>query len=104
MSEINLGFEIKKLTNLMKRKFLLELSNDKHNNVTKTQGMVIGYLMANKDKQIFQKDIENELQIRASSATECLTVMEQNGLIERKDVVCDARKKQIVLTQKAQRI
>ena len=50
---------------------------------------------------VFQRDVENEFDIRRSTATGMLKLMEKNGLIKREAVSYDARLKRIVLTDKA---
>lgn len=92
--------EIKLLSNLIKRK--IDRTNDegKTEVVTGMQGFVIGYLSHNADTDVFQKDIEMEFEIRRSTATGILQLMEKNKLIERHPVSHDARLKKIVLTKK----
>lgn len=67
---------------------------------TAYHGRVIGYLFDNRDKDIFQKDIENRFGIRRSTVTKLLQLMEGNGLITRTAVISDARLKKITLTEK----
>lgn len=50
---------------------------------------------------VYQRDIEEEFEIRRSSVTSVLQTMERNGLIERVSVEQDARLKKIILTSKA---
>ena len=69
--------------------------------MTGTHGWALKYLYSNKDKEIFQKDFEKEFDIRRSTASNILSLMEKNGLIERQSVTYDARLKKIILTQKA---
>ena len=61
------------------------------------------YHKANK-KDIFQRDIEEEFEIRRSSVTSVLQLMERNGHIERVSVSTDARLKKITLTEKGKEI
>lgn len=53
-------------------------------------------------RDLYQKDIEEEFQIRRSTATGILQLMEKNGFIRRKSVKKDARLKQIIPTKKAE--
>ena len=69
--------------------------------LTGTHGWAIGYLYHNRDRDIFQKDFEQEFNIRRSTASTILTLMEKNGLINRESVDYDARLKKITLTDKA---
>ncbi len=67
---------------------------------TAYHGRVIGYLFDNRDKDVFQKDIENRFGIRRSTVTKLLQLMESNGIITRTAVLSDARLKKITLTEK----
>ena len=71
------------------------------NNLTTTNGRVIGYLLLNSDKEIFQKDIEALLELRRSTVSTLLQGMEAKGLIVREEVSYDARLKKIVPTETA---
>jgi DNA-binding MarR family transcriptional regulator len=94
-------FEIKSLSHLAGRQIEKALVDDCADNPTGMQGIIIGYLSRNIDRDTFQRDIEAEYQIRRSTATGILQLMEKNGLIERHAVEQDARLKKLVLTQKA---
>jgi DNA-binding MarR family transcriptional regulator len=102
MKERNeIGFKIRILANLIKRdveKSKSELGIDLPKGIN---GWAISYFFDNSDKDIFQKDFENEFSIRRSTASNILKTMEQNGFITRESVVSDARLKKIVLTEKA---
>ena len=102
MEKRNIGFEIKILSNLMKRRMEKEIGFD--NNITGNHTYILDFLNQQKNKDIFQKDIEKEFQIRRSTATGILNTMEKNGLIKR--VVCkeDARQKKIVVTEKGTKL
>lgn len=101
-----IGYEIKKLHNQFLR-VLIEIQSqlDEMDDVTGLQGWVIGFLFhEGKDKDIFQKDIETECNIRGSTATSLLKRMEKKGFIEREKLSEDARWKRILLTPKAKKI
>jgi DNA-binding MarR family transcriptional regulator len=51
--------------------------------LTIMQNWIIGFLDMNEGKEIFQKDIEAEFNIRRSTATGILKLMEKNGFINR---------------------
>ena len=104
MEEI-IGFEIKKLSNLIKRQFASHiLEQSSLSGVSRAQGAVVQFILSKNGEAVFQKDVELALSIRASSATELLNLMEQNGLIKKLACKTDARKKQIQLTEKALRL
>lgn len=69
--------------------------------MTGTHGWAVGYFYHNRHKDIFQKDFEQEFNIRRSTASSILSLMEKNGLIRREGVPYDARLKKITLTDKA---
>ncbi len=89
--------DVSKLANKLRRKletFRVE------GEFSGTQGKVLQFLLTT-DRDIFQKDIEEEYSVRAASASQLLAKMEQNGLIQRESVDYDSRLKKIVLTDKA---
>ena len=55
-------------------------------------------------KYIYQKNLEEEFQIRKSTASGILKLMEKNGFIYRESVKEDARLKRILPTKKAEAI
>ena len=56
------------------------------------------------EKNICQKDIEQEFKLRKSTISEILKNMETKGIIEKIDVQTDFRKKEIELTNKGKNI
>lgn len=102
--EKHVGFEIRTLSNLIKRKVDNVIANKYTENFTGIHGWVIGYIYRNDGKEIFQKDIEEEFSIRRSTATTILQLMERKDLIIRKSVDYDARLKKIELTEKARKL
>ena len=96
-----LGFEIHRSSRLVKRFMDNDATKLYVDKMTGTHGWAIGYFYHNRDKDIFQKDFEQEFNIRRSTASNILALMEKNGLITRESVSYDARLKKISLTQKA---
>ena len=95
--EKNIGMSFKIISNQLKRVVNKKLGN----NITHIQIFILRFLYENKDKKdIFQKDIEKLLDIRRSTTTEILNVMERNNLLERVDSLSDNRQKMIVLSEK----
>ncbi len=101
MEEVQIGFELRSLSNLIKRYFEFSSHKKEIETVTGNNGWIIGYLSRNVDKDIFQRDIEDHFSIARSTASRVLSLMEQKGLILRQTVTHDARLKKIVLTEKA---
>ena len=67
-------------------------------NVSGTNVFIFVHLYKNKDKEIFQKDIEKEFGMTRSTASNILALMEKKGLIKRIPSLVDKRLKQVVLT------
>ena len=99
--EKRLGLAISGASHLFKRAVDNAVNVRGEEKLTGVQGFVIRYLAKNKDKDIFQKDIENELTIRRSTATAILQLLEKNGYISRVHYEKDGRQKKIILTEKA---
>lgn len=100
-NDVKIGLEIKIISNLIYRKLDKNLSSSGISKITTSHAYIIGFLYENQDKIIYQKDIEKELQIRRSTATGILKLMEKNGLIEKRADEKDARLKKIILTKKS---
>lgn len=66
--------------------------------VSPAQIRIVEYLSVNKDKKIYQKDIERLFKIRRSTVSGILKTMEKNDIIRRVDSLVDARSKEIILT------
>jgi len=107
-----IGHEIKILSNLIKRHISSNAEKhddtDEENNIvvsndelTGMQSFIIRYLYDNGSKEIFQRDIEKNFNIRRSTATVILQRMEKRELIEKVSVSYDARLKKLELTPKA---
>lgn len=97
-----LGLTIKRISNLFSRHFQkVKATIEGMDEVSGMQGLVVGFLTEHPERNIFQKDIEAELEIRSSSATALLQRMEKKGFITRVPVPTDTRWKKIIPTQKA---
>ena len=95
----NLGGLIHKVTHKMKRE--IDHANQKLG-VSGVQGRIIGYVRCeSKNRDVFQKDIEEHFELRGSSVTSTLQNLEKMGFIVRESIPTDQRLKRIVLTKKA---
>ncbi len=65
---------------------------------TQVHGWVVRYLYDNRDKDVFQKDLEARFSVRRSTMTSILQLMEKNGLIVKEEVPSDRRLKKLILT------
>lgn len=62
------------------------------------QGRTLGYLYRNRDRSVYQRDIEQEFMISRATASRMLQSMERKGFIRRREVPHDGRLKMIELT------
>ena len=94
------GFEIKSLDNMMTRTILLDAKTVGEVSLTPVQIRIMRYLFMNRDKEIYQRDIEKNFLVRRSTASGILKTMEKNGMIERVSSDIDKRVNRIVITDK----
>lgn len=95
----NLGGLIHKVAHKMKRE--IDHANQKLG-VSGVQGRIIGYVRCeSKNRDVFQKNIEEHFELRGSSVTSTLQNLEKMGFIVRESIPTDQRLKRIVLTKKA---
>ncbi len=96
--ERKVAFEIKKLNNLIDRKICQNIKKEKVMNISHVQARILRYLFVNKNKVVYQSDIEKEMDLRRSTISGILKTMEKNGLIKKEDSKNDTRKKEVSLT------
>lgn len=101
MNNRKVGFELSRTSRLIKRYMDNDATKLYIDKMTGTHGWAIGYFYHNRHRDIFQKDFEQEFNIRRSTASNILALIEKNGLITRESVPYDARLKKITLTDKA---
>lgn len=98
----SIGFELKIVNNLIRRKLDGIFQADGLGELCGMQGPMIGYIYQySKERDVFQKDIEHKFNIRRSTASVMLQNLEQKGYIIRQPVEYDARLKKIIVTGKA---
>lgn len=79
-----------------------EFENDgRKDRVSRLQGMAIGFMYTNRDKQIIQKDFEKAMFISKSTASGLVNRMVKNGLVYTSPSAEDARVKCLNLTSHA---
>lgn len=100
MDNIYMEKEMIKTVHRIKRMIDEKISLTIGKELTVPQAHLIGYIY-NADKDIYQKDIEEEFDLQRSSVSLMLSNMEKQGLIIRCSVNSDARLKKIELTDKA---
>lgn len=105
MKENRLLFKVKTLEKMIVRNFIdhgdLELE-EKEIILTPTQMQIMDYIITNNNQAVYQKDLEDILNLRRATVSGVLQTMEKNNLIERVTSNDDARVKKIILNSKAQ--
>ena len=98
----NFGLELKSLNRGIHR-YLENLRCEKENlrSLSVTNCMIINYLARNRDREIYQKDIEKKFGITRSTASKVIKLMEEKRLVSRKKVPGDARLRKLELTEKS---
>ena len=99
----NVGQSLRCLQRLIHQKvevFKVESKDD----LTLVQAHTLRYLDEHKEEDVFQRDIEKVLNVRRSTCTEILNVLERDGYIERHSVNNDKRLKKLVLTAKTKEL
>lgn len=103
-NECRFGREIRIISNLMRRRLDSSAVMTRSKNITGTGGWLLGYLYANRDRDIYQRDVEKEFSIRRASSSKVITRLEDKGFVRRESVDCDARLKKLVLTEEGMKI
>lgn len=101
-NKLKLGLDISKIHHIISRKMDATVISCIDDNLTVPQAYVIDFIYnESKQRDIFQKDLEKELDLKRSSVSLMLNNMEKSNLIERVPIIEDARFKKIILTEKA---
>lgn len=93
-----IGFEVRELSLLIAR-YIEKMSQGGH--IRGPQGFALGYLVHNRDKEIYQKDLEEKLSIRKPTASNLVDRMIKNGFLTTAPSQKDKRLKQLIVTEKA---
>ena len=91
MKDSKIGIELRGLNNMIKRYIDKHLNKKVVDQITGTNGWIITYLSHNLDRDVFQKDLEEEFGVTRSTASKVINLMVQKGLVERHSVPYDAR-------------
>ena len=102
MNDNKVLYEIKSLEKMLVRELINNSDiKDKENLLpTPTQCQIIEYILNNKNKDIYQKNLEKVLNLRRATVSGVLHTMEKNGLIKRVTDESDTRTKKIILNEK----
>lgn len=101
----NIANELKKLDiEIARRLFSISKENKIEDAPSPLQSRILKYLVKNKDKEIYQKDLEDIFQISKATVSSVLFTMENNKIIQRVVSSNDARSKRIELTEKSKEV
>lgn len=95
-----IGFQVRIVNNMFMRHMENLALTHGEEAASVSHGWVLGYLCRNKDKDIYQKDLEKEFNLSRATVTKILKLLEERGCIERQSVDFDARLKKIILLEK----
>ena len=97
------GHDVGRLINMISHQLKRQMrTHGDEDALTNMQKLVLHRIMFESlEHDVYQKDLEKEFQIRRSTATGILQLLEKNGFIYREQVKEDARLKKIVPTEKA---
>lgn len=96
-----IGLKIKMIDNMIQKKIYQLMSKEEYSDLTFMNFWIINFIDEQKNKEIYQKDIEKQLSINRATASKMLATMEKKGLIVREESATDKRLKKIVLRSKA---
>ncbi len=98
----NIGIELRSLGNLVMRFIENRARAQSCDLLTGSNGWILGYLLQNADREVYQRELEEEFSITRSTASKVVNLMEKKGLVERKIAEHDARMLKLALTEKAE--
>ena len=101
--ETRVGIQIRNINNGIKRYLINSPTAKLADKLTGTNTWLIAYISEQTDKErnVFQKDIEETFGVTRSCVSKVVGLMEKKGLIERARVEHDARLKKLVLRGEA---
>lgn len=97
-------FKIKELDKKIVRTILKENSDINIPPLTSTQIQILKYMIEHQNENVYQKDLENVLNLRRATVSGVLQTMEKNNLIKREIYENDVRVKKIILNEKTKNI
>ena len=98
LQDMNITFLIKNLDRNIGHLYETIAKEDGLDEVTISNGRILGYLYHHKGQDVFQKDFEDVFCINRSSVATSLKLMEKKGYVERTSMDSDARRKKVKST------
>ncbi len=99
-----IGRRLRILNNLVRRHVDNSCTKKQIDELTGTNGWILGYIHRNSDKPVYQRDLEREFGITRSTASKVVILMEKKGFITHEAAPHDARLKRLVLTDRSREI
>ena len=96
----HVGPALHRVDRMMGRNLEIHVKEKGIDELTMIHGWFLRYLYENREKDIFQKDIEKQFGFCRSSITNIIQTMEKKGYLKREAVKQDARLKKVLLTEK----
>ena len=93
-------FCVKKLDNHIGRKFYSLYSRKALDECTMAKVWIVDYLYDHRDRDVFQKEIEDKFFVNRATVSKMLKLMENKKLICRGPAASDSRKKKLKLDQR----
>ena len=101
-------FELQILAHMMKRYLdsLVEADKlpvpDTGKGLSGANMFIMRYLYENRDREVYQKELEEQMNVRRSTISKFIQILENKGLIRREQAEHDARVKRITLSVQSQ--
>lgn len=102
--EPRLGRTLKFTSHVIDRRINTLIAENTGENLSPVQGRLLGFLYRNRDREVYQKDVEKEFGVTRSTVATNLKLMEQRGYLRREGVPGDARLKKLVLTPQGEAV
>lgn len=95
-----IGQEIHQISHMISRYLSQRVRMEGIDEITFMHGWILKYLYLNRERDVFQKDIEKSFAIGKSTVTNIIQILEKKGYVQRASVEYDARLKKVFLTEK----
>ena len=78
----SLGNQLRVLNNSIRQASCMRAREELNQNITMMQMGIMGHLLKHQNTPVFQKDIEEHIEIGKSTLSEVINVMEKNGFLK----------------------
>lgn len=100
----NVAIDIKVLNNLILRDLEQRSRLMAGDVISGVNGMIMGYILTHSDREVYQRELEDEFGLTRSTISKVVNLMERKGLIERVPAEHDARQRLLRLTESAREL